>query len=74
MFRANLCESLWRRASVRILFILLGVFDDFGEGHSSLILYWFCICFVEMHLTFVGGCQMFVFGLFYNVFVMTSWS
>ena len=44
------------------------VFDDFGERHSSLILYWFCICFVKMHLTVVGGCRMLVFGLFYNVF------
>ena len=68
MFRDHWCESLWRVASVRILFILLCVFDDFGERHSSLILYWFCRCFVKMHLTVVGGCQMFVFGLFYNVF------
>ena len=49
MFRENWCESLWRVASVRILFILLIVFDDFGELHSSLLLYnfvavlWKCI-------------------------------
>ena len=55
-------------ASVRILYILLSVFDEFGERHSSLFLYWFCRCFVKMHSTVVGGCHFFGFGLFYNVF------
>ena len=67
MFRENWCESLWRVANVRNLFMSLCVFHEFGERHNSFIVYWFCKCFVEMHLTFVGGCQMFVFGLFYNV-------
>ena len=74
MFRENWCESLWRVANVRILYIWLCVFDDFGERHNSFILYWFCKCFVKMHLTIVGGCQMFVFDLFYNVLFMISWS
>ena len=47
--------------------MLLCAYADFGERHSSLFLYWFCICFVKMHLTVVGGCYFFVFGLFYNV-------
>ena len=72
MFRENLCESLWRVANVRIFFILLCAFDDFGERHNSLILYWFCICFVKMHLTIVGGCKIFVFDLCYNVSFMIS--
>ena len=50
------------------MFILLCVFHDVGERQSSLFLYWFCICFVKMHLTVVGGCQMFVVGMFYIVF------
>ena len=74
MFRENLCESLWRVASVRILFILLCAFDDFGERHNSFILYWLCKCFVKMHLTIVGECQMFVFDLLYNVLLMISLS
>ena len=32
------------------------------------MLWRFCTRFVEMHLTVVGGCQIFVFGLFYNIF------
>ena len=67
MFRENWCESLWRVASVRILFIVF-VFDDFCDRHSSFILYWFCICFVKMHVTVVGGCRMLVVGLFCRVF------
>ena len=39
MFRDHWCESLWRVASDRILCVLLYVFDDFGERHSSCILY-----------------------------------
>ena len=31
--------SLWRVASVRILFIVLCALDDFGERHNSLICY-----------------------------------
>ena len=50
------------------------VFDDFGERRNSLFLYWFCICFVKMHLTVVGGCHVFVFGLFYNALFMMSGS
>ena len=65
---------MWKVASVRILFILLCVVDDFGERHNAFILYWFCICFVKMHLTVVGGCQMFALVLFYNVFCMMSGS
>ena len=61
-------------ASVRILFILLFVFDDFGERHNSLFLYWFCKCFVKMPLNIVGGCQMFAFDLFCNVLFMISGS
>ena len=34
----------------------------------------FVKCFVKMHLTIVGGCQMFVFDLFYNVLFMISLS
>ena len=50
------------------------MFVDFGERHSPLILYWFCICFVKMHLTVVGGCHLFVVGLFYSVCFMISGS
>ena len=48
-------------------FFLLCVFHDFGERHSSFILYRFCICFVTMHVTVVGGCRIFVVCLFYIV-------
>ena len=44
MFRYHWYQSLWRVARVRKLFILWNVFDDFGERHNSLCLYWFCIC------------------------------
>ena len=61
MFRENWCESLWRVASVLILFIVFYfvVVNDFGERHSSLFAYRLCRCFVEMHLTVVGGCHVF---------------
>ena len=51
-----------------LCFIVCVFVYDFGERHSSLFLYWFCICFVKMHLTVVGGCRMLVVGLFYTVF------
>ena len=69
MFRDHWFQSLWRVASVRILCLLLSVFDDFGERHSSLIFHLFCKCFVKMHLTVVGGCRMLVVGLVYIVFL-----
>ena len=38
-----------------------------NANNISLILYKFCMCFVKMHLTVVGGCRMSAFGVFYNV-------
>ena len=75
MFRDHWCESFWRVARVQIVFILLCVFDDFGERHSSCIWFWFCICFVKMHLTIVGGCQKFVLVCFtFFLFIISgSW-
>ena len=45
-----------------VYFIII-FFYDFGERHSSWILYRFCKCCVKMHLTVVGGCQFLVFYL-----------
>ena len=42
MLRENWCESLWRVANVRILFILLCVFDDFEFNDFMWVLYMFC--------------------------------
>ena len=40
--------------------------------NSSLFLYGFCICFVEMHLTAVGGCQCFGVGVLDTVFYVVG--
>ena len=67
----NWCESLWRVASVRFLFILWCVCFMISD---SLILWWFCICFVKMHLTVVGGCRMLFFLFSLQCFLMIAWS
>ena len=72
MFCENAFDPCWRMSNVRVRFVLQMFFYDFGERHSSLILYWFCVCFVKMYLTVVGGCLICVLCLFYIAFFMLS--
>ena len=61
-------------ASVRILFILLCVFDDFGERHSSLILYGFVNVLWKCIWPLLADVKFSCVGLFYIMFFMISGS